>query len=464
MDTYFEGILTETESYLDRQCENINFYYEIMQQNLEMEKFINECVVKASGDKRAINEMYVLNEAATIEKIKNFFSRIRDFFVKIFNKLGASLKGVFIEQKKYVDSYKEIILKNKWQCGDVTDIKDRFKGIPRIIDAANNADTAIIGTDNIEKYFKGDAIQGTDNSFINVGTFQNSETIKNAVNSKKETNSNENELKEKAYEEFTNKNTYWGKLKDFQSFKQTDNDGNTNINDTFASWFDGSIKTVTYNSDAIENNFQTIIDVVYAGQSYLDLINKINESVDKKMKEAENIMTNYYNKQKQEIIKALQNQENTSQQKENTETIQQEDMKITGTSSQQPGNNQTNNNSENNPVNKVNNLQPNKMDPKNINNTKYNNTDNKNDIQQKALKLLDDDIANRQTKLNSSINISRVIATKIFDSFSQTNKEFFKIIQAHVQWYLSNPGSEKNRENQAQKNRVLNTNISNINK
>ena len=298
-----ETILTETESSIDRQWRNMEFCYELMEQQREMEQYVNECLIKASGNKKAINEMYILNEGAVGDKIKGFFTKIKNFFKKIFDKLGASLNGVFMEQKKYIDKYAYIVTKCKWMQGDISDIKDRFKGLPRIIDAVDNAETAIIGT-NMDKYFKGE--KPDDGNFIELNTFQSAQSIETAYNDenkrkKLETGATRDEM----YNKFIGDGSYWSKVNDFGSFKETDSNGNVDINATFSAWFDGSKDTVSYSSDEVESNFQTIINTVYAGQSYMNKLEKIVNSVTKKMDDAARNMENYHKAQQDKIMQAV---------------------------------------------------------------------------------------------------------------------------------------------------------------
>lgn len=304
-----ETILTETESSIDRQWRNMEFCYELMEQHREMEQYVNECLIKVSGNKKAINEMYVLNEGAAGDKIKGFFTKIKNFFKKIFDKLGASLNGVFMEQKKYIDKYAYIVTKCKWMQGDISDIKDRFKGLPRIIDAVDNAETAIIGT-NMDKYFKGE--KPDDGNFIELNTFQSAQSIETAYNDenkrkKLETGATRDEM----YNKFIGDGSYWSKVNDFGSFKETDSNGNVDINATFSAWFDGSKDTVSYSSDEVESNFQTIINTVYAGQSYMNKLEKIVNSVTKKMDDAARNMENYHKAQQDKIMQAVKGNAST---------------------------------------------------------------------------------------------------------------------------------------------------------
>lgn len=302
MDTCFEGISTEVDSYVSRQWRNMEFCATIMEQNREMERFVNESIIMASGNKKAINEMNTyLNESTFTDKIKNFFTKIRNFFKKIFSKIGAALSGLFMEQKKYIDKYSGIITKCKWHGGDISDIKNRTVGIPRIINAVDNVDSAVIGT-NLDKFFNGDPIQDDPKSFISKDIFSSAENIEKAEIPNKLENGAQ---RDKIFEEFTGQGTYWGNLKDFASYKVTDSNGNVDINKTFAAWFDGSTDTVTWSEDYVENNFQTIINVSYAGKSYLTRLQKIYNAVDKKMTEASKNMEDYYKAQSDKFMQAV---------------------------------------------------------------------------------------------------------------------------------------------------------------
>lgn len=510
-----ETILTETESSIDRQWRNMEFCYELMEQHREMEQYVNECLIKASGNKKAINEMYILNEAAAGDKIKGFFTKIKNFFKKIFDKLGASLNSVFMEQKKYIDKYADIITKCKWMQGDISDIKDRFKGLPRIIDAVDNAETAIIGN-NMDKYFNSE--KPDDGNFIDVNTFQSAQSIETAYNDENKRKKLENgATRDEMYNKFIGEGSYWSKVNDFGSFKETDSNGSVDISTTFSAWFDGSKDTISYSSDEIEENFQTIINTVYAGQSYMNKLEKIVSSVTKKMDDAARNMENYHKVQQDKIIQAVkgnsstptENNNDKNEEKKSADAVDkavekgnEQAKKVTMSSVGEPksenvtmpsvgniskkysfplnevkinGGNSSSSSDTKGPtnagVNQINNAskaneninkaQVNKMDAKNVSNTTGINDDNKSEIEKKATELLDVDIFNRQVKINESVNISSTIVRKMFDSFKNTNKDFFEIIKAHVQWYLANPGKEKETESQTTRTRSLNMNAGN---
>ena len=80
------------------------------------------------------------------------------------------------------------------------------------------------------------------------------------------------------------------------------------------------------------------------------------------------------------------------------------------------------------------------------------------EIKKKAATLLETEIWNRQVILNEMTNVASTIVRKAFTAFQNANSDFFTLIKAHVQWYLSNPGAEKLDENKATRTRVLNMN------
>lgn len=293
------GIQTENE--FDRIIRDAEFSYQLMEQNREMERFVNESIILASGNRSAINEMAIINEAAAGDKIKSFFEKIKNFFKKIFDKLGASMSALFKEQKDYIDKYAQIITKCKWNVGDVTDIYDHFKGLPRIISVVDAGETAILGS-NMDKYFKGDKVPDDEkNLFIDTDTFASKESITQKLEAIKKEPVDPNKERTKAFNEFVSTG-YWAGLDGFAAMKQNDANGNVNAADTFKAWFNGSADTITYSGDDMENNFQTCINVCYAGQSYLNKLEKIVTTVNKKMDDATKAMENYHKAQKEKIL------------------------------------------------------------------------------------------------------------------------------------------------------------------
>jgi hypothetical protein len=523
MEFCFENTILDTESSLDRQWRNMEFLNAIYEQDRDMERYVNECLIKASGNKQAINEMTVLNEGTFFDKVKNFFNKIKNFFKKIFTKFSAALSGVFAEQKKYIDKYNFIITKCKWNAGEASDVKDRFKGIPRIFDMVDNVDSACMLQDMTN--YADEKAQGQidgKSAYIDVKVFDSAESIEKATVPEKIDNA---KAKDKVYEVFS-KSQYWSTLKNFDSYKQTDSNGNADMAATMSAWFSGSIDEVSWDDTYIDNNFQTVINVSYAGQSYLNKLQKIVNNVTKKMDDLDKSMETYVKAQQDKVTKAInsgaEKAKQNAKQEEQQAAQKVEDAVDKGATdasqtdaaqgATQPTNQQgetasdesTNlwsgynsflnemqlknassgsSNNDSSPTSKhsktnlndtgsveskkavdANNKLHQQTAPKvngtaqdvNANNqTTGNVTD---EIKKKAATLLENEIWNRQVILNEMTNVASTIVRKAFTAFQNANSDFFTLIKAHVQWYLSNPGAEKLDENKATRTRVLNMN------
>jgi len=502
-------IRTDCESEFDRVYRDAQFFATLMEQNKEMENFVNESLIKASGNKRAINEMYIIHEAAAGDKIKAFFEKIKNFFKKIFDKLGASMNALFAEQKKYIEKYQYIITKCKYQAGDVNDVYDHFKGLSRILDVVDNAESAILST-NIDKYCKASDKGGVkdESKFIDTSNFASADAIENFELDKIPVVKPE-EQRAKAFEDFT-KTGYWASIQDGFT-KETDANGNVDANESFRAYFNGSKDTVSWSTDEIENNMQSIINTVYAGQSYLNKLERIVTTVQKKMDEISKSMDDYYKAQKDKILTATKNTNNTSDDSKGNDAVEQakqdgdkvedaakkgeeaakkaadtkstdddyEDITIAVDNSTEYrlGRNDmvlsegptlaTNSSSSNsdqpkgatvagggvpqvNAASKANeNISKQTVNKQQAQDVKVSGVtdDNKDSISKKAEEMLNKDINNRQAEVNADIMISTSITNNLFNAFKLTNKDFFSILQFHVQWYLSNPGAEKQSEN-----------------
>lgn len=514
-----ENIESITESSIDRHARNMKFMLDIMEQNKEMERYVNECLIKSSGNKRAIQEMYVVMEAAAGDKIKAFFQKIKDFFKKIFTKLGASLSAVFQEQKKYCEQYAYIITKCKWQAGDVNDIKAYFTGIPRIVDMVDNhLDQALFG-------------QFVDKGWVdNAAGIKAGKTVTQEDLDKIPPKKDSNVVKGEIYNSFINVH-YWQ-----QQNLTTENDSNgaVDIDKTFRAYFDGAADTVAYSGDEIENNFQLIINNVYAGQAYLNKLEKIVLAVDKKMdaiqkasetelKQLETKLNEVANKAKEAPKQGEQPKQgepqggNNQQQNSNGKTFKQADINnlqmnndgtysyvasdgktYTGKSEADVANqliaagftkeaaiifrNGSTYLNEFNLTNGASNDVDQKAATNNLTGTGVKNTTdagkagtavaNKqvaktgdanvsgvtNAEAGKVKAFMDVVTHNTQAEINAMVQCTSAVTRAAFGSYKSANSDFFKIIQAHVQWYLSNPGSEKNNENQTTRGRNLDLN------
>ena len=548
------SILNETESSIDRQWRDMEFCYEVMEQHREMEKFVNECLIIASGNKKAINEMYILNEAAFGDKVKAFFEKIKNFFKKIFDKLGASMSALFSEQKKYMEKYAYIITKCKWKAGDISDMKDHFVGIPRIIDMVNtNIETALFGQLKENGYIEGGSQQQQDVKSIDLKNIQPEE--------KKDID----EVKQDIFKNFI-KSEYW---KDKNITEENDSNANVNIDATFRTYFDGSSDTITLSGDEVDEKFQMIINVTYAGQAYINKLEKIVTTVDKKMDQISKAVEDELNKMKDTLRSQVKNEpannNKTTVTKEEIEKLtpisdgdnkgkigydgkffdSKEDVinyvknnpdkfdyvedgntkkklkrsEIMNNITSETKNGKTiykystgsdtfEGNSNDEIINKV--KASGKYEVLNENITisgssKKDDIDNKSaankytgtgaeqtkDLSASTSKIgnmkvgsgskttfninrdgatvndetnkkidayLESVVHNKQANVNALIQITSSITKAAFGSFKGANSDFWSIIKAHVQWYLSNPGAEKESENQTTRPKNLDIN------
>nr|DAY75472.1 MAG TPA: hypothetical protein [Caudoviricetes sp.] len=503
MEFCFENTILDTESSLDRQWRNMEFLNAIYEQDRDMERYVNECLIKASGNKQAINEMTVLNEGTFFDKVKGFFNKIKNFFKKIFTKFSAALSGVFAEQKKYIDKYNFIITKCKWNAGEVSEVKDRFAGVPRIFDMVDNVDSACMLQD-MTNYCdeKADGNIEGKKVFLDVNTFSSADAINAATVTEK---LDVGAARDKVYDLFS-KSQYWSTLKNFDSYKQTDSNNNADMAATMTAWFNGSVDDTSWDATFVDNNFQTIINVSYAGQSYLNKLEKIVNNVTKKMDDLDKSMETYVKAQQDKIQKAITSGAEKTKQEEK-DAAAKVDAAKTDATTEEPAETKEEStyfwNGYNSYLNEIKTTNPtsstnggsssstNTQKPTNMTNTgsvetqkavdansklqqqsgpKVNGTikdvnDNNttegkvtDDVSKKANTLLENEIWNRQVVLNEMTNVASTIVRKAFDSFKGANSDFFALIKAHVQWYLSNPGAEKLDENKATRTRVLSMN------
>ena len=507
----------ECESYIDRVARDATFLSELMDQNKEMERFVNESLIMASGNKRAINEMYILNESTFGDKIKAFFEKIKNFFKKIFDKLAASMNALFGEQKKFIERYQFVCTKCKYKAGDVNDMKNHFVGFPRILATVEKAEAMIIGEKN-SNFFKNDKFDqsafdaDTYNKFFSTSDgkpldFSTVESINNMIANPPE-KANVDELRNKAYAEFI-KDNGWQGTDGFNT--QNDANGNINIEGDFRRFFDGSDDGMSFDMDTIENNWQTILNTVYAGDAYLKTLDKISGAVVKKMDEIEKSMTTYIQNQNNKIKSAVGNLKvgdnvkptdtNPTEPgsdgsgaggsggtgsgaggsggtgsggsgaggsggasesyigKFNTNDIALNELNInTGSASSTSektekgssmtgvgvGDNQTARNTQSN-ISGKNVGSANAKDVTVTGNVKDDST--KNSLQKGAETVLGIVETNAQAQINANVQISSAISRQLYNAFQLTNKDFWSILKAHVNWYLGNPGQEKQSEN-----------------
>lgn len=278
------------ENYYRRVYDDMVFFHEMLEQEREMEEYVNEHIILASGNRKAINEMVALNEGKITEKIKGFFTKIKNFFQAIFRKLGERLNGWLMDVKKYMDKYAEIINKRKYIAGDVT-MKDHFKGYTRITNTINNPKFTDINT-MVQDFNNKNSIK---NTLFDNGLLQTLSTA-DAINKYTITEQDQNAgavIMSSAVEIIS---SHLGLDKDNEFTVVDNSDGTVNIYDTFGNYYNGSAEDVTFSVEQINTNFKYIINTTYAGPDILKKIQNIANTYATKLDDLAKSYEAAYNK------------------------------------------------------------------------------------------------------------------------------------------------------------------------
>ena len=278
------------ENYYRRVYDDMVFFHEMLEQEREMEEYVNEHIILASGNRKAINEMVALNEGKITEKIKGFFTKIKNFFQAIFRKLGERLNGWLMDVKKYMDKYAEIINKRKYIAGDVT-MKDHFKGYTRITNTINNPKFTDINT-MVQDFNNKNNVK---NTLFDNGLLQTLSTAE-AINKYTITEQDQNAgavIMSSAVEIIS---SHLGLDKDNEFTVVDNSDGTVNIYDTFGNYYNGSAEDVTFSVEQINTNFKYIINTAYAGPDILKKIQNIANTYATKLDDLAKSYEAAYNK------------------------------------------------------------------------------------------------------------------------------------------------------------------------
>lgn len=278
------------ENYYRRVYDDMVFFHEMLEQEREMEEYVNEHIILASGNRKAINEMVALNEGKITEKIKGFFTKIKNFFQAIFRKLGERLNGWLMDVKKYMDKYAEIINKRKYIAGDVT-MKDHFKGYTRITNTINNPKFTDINT-MVQDFNNKNSVK---NTLFDNGLLQTLSTA-DAINKYTITEQDQNAgavIMSSAVEIIS---SHLGLDKDNEFTVVDNSDGTVNIYDTFGNYYNGSAEDVTFSVEQINTNFKYIINTTYAGPDILKKIQNIANTYATKLDDLAKSYEAAYNK------------------------------------------------------------------------------------------------------------------------------------------------------------------------
>lgn len=304
METLLLNDFDLEDNYYQRVYEDMMFYHEFVQQELEMERYINEHIILASGNQKAINEMTILNEAGFGEKVKAFFEKIKNFFRAIFAKFTERLDDWIGDVKKYCDKYSNIINTRKFIAGDVV-MYNHFKGYENIVKAVSNntiptqIDLLTTNPDNnnepldllADAQFKKlhDAL--TSNDANKIIAFRDENTKNNTLKFSKEAQNKYSE----------NKLTQIAQGFDKSIEIEKDDNGVVDANKTFLNFFRGSKDEQDFTVDDIEKNFKYIVSTVYGSKEYLTKLQSIEKNYSTKLEQVEKKFESGYDNLKKAI-------------------------------------------------------------------------------------------------------------------------------------------------------------------
>ena len=125
------------DTYYTDKIEYMTFFEAMIEEQRDMEDYVNECITLTEPNKKIFNEFQVFNEAKFGDKVKGLFNRLKSVFSRIWQKFLEKLNAWSQDNKKYLETYKDIILGKKITLTSVK-MKNHFEGRERITKVFNN--------------------------------------------------------------------------------------------------------------------------------------------------------------------------------------------------------------------------------------------------------------------------------------------------------------------------------------
>lgn len=120
------------DTYYTDKIEYMTFFEAMIEEQRDMEDYVNECITLTDPNKKIFNEFQVFNEGKAGDKVKALFNRFRSFFSKIWQKFLEKLRAWVSNNKEYLETYKDIIIGKKVKLNNIK-MPDHFQeGWPRI--------------------------------------------------------------------------------------------------------------------------------------------------------------------------------------------------------------------------------------------------------------------------------------------------------------------------------------------
>lgn len=239
-----------------------SFMESMIEEQQEMQDYVNECIILSNPNRKQVfTELAVFNEAKAGDKIKAFFARLKSFFSKIWQKFLEKLNAWSQDNKKYLETYKDIIIGKNVTLAEVKMTDHLNKGNDRIKRTFGKTTTFAIPIDFEDK-----------TSPNGIGDIYNS-----ALSS---TNSDDSGEKEQENYNTYIKSQYEDVFKNagITDIKVSDDDDLNQVAPNLTKYFNGDEDLVTYSTSEIQDKMAVMFKSVYEFDDFYNGLDKIQKS------------------------------------------------------------------------------------------------------------------------------------------------------------------------------------------
>lgn len=278
---------------------HFSFLESMIHEQNEMADYISECVILSNPNKKyALNELASFNEGAFGDKVKGMFARLKSFFSRIWQKFLEKLNAWSMDNKKYLEEYKDIILGKKVTLESVK-MRNHKEGVNRIINIYKNK----VNSFAIPLKYEGNDFEDDNIHGINKSARDNM--------------SNDNEARNNAEKAYT-RGQYTSVLKTLDinlGVNLSDDDELNGIAASLTSYFNGGSEDETWSTTEINDNMPHMFDMLYQYNDYVAGLTKMKEAFVSAMDKNEKAYVSQFEK-----MKKLANTENEANKPNATES------------------------------------------------------------------------------------------------------------------------------------------------
>ena len=236
-----------------------SFMESMIEEQQEMQDYVNECIILSNPNRKQVfTELAVFNEAKAGDKIKAFFARLKSFFSKIWQKFLEKLNAWSQDNKKYLETYKDIIIGKNVTLAEVKMTDHLNKGNDRIKRTFGKTTTFAMPIDF--------DINGKYKDLYNIAT-----SSTNSDDSGEKEQENYNTYIKSQYEDVF-------KNADITDIKVSDDDDLNQVAPNLTKYFNGDEDLVTYSTSEIQDKMAVMFKSVYEFDDFYNGLDKIQKS------------------------------------------------------------------------------------------------------------------------------------------------------------------------------------------